>query len=235
MQNQLLSTGLHPCVQYVLAAVMLKLEKIANYVMEISSKYMARDVYCRTRTRLLEQLSSATDKAWRCSVGAHGLLRIVEHGASPLSQPIHQRGAVWRSSRKYTILSKFDEFTLFLPSKKTQISLTVPIYCELHDLLDEASERKGMFARVDEDIALAISDDMKKYEKYYTFMDESDTYYTALILDRRVKVETYCHPTATHKYYPGVQLVWRGGPSGMALAVLGPTPVPVAHCRERVP
>ncbi|KAK9333651.1 hypothetical protein V1520DRAFT_351781 [Lipomyces starkeyi] len=30
-------------------------------------------------------------------------------------------------------------------------------------------------------------DGMKKYEKYYTFMDDSDTYYTALILDPRVK------------------------------------------------
>jgi hypothetical protein len=28
---------------------------------------------------------------------------------------------------------------------------------------------------------------MKKYKKYYTFMDESDTYYTALTLDPRVK------------------------------------------------
>ena len=28
---------------------------------------------------------------------------------------------------------------------------------------------------------------LKKYKKYYTFIDESDTYYTALILDPRVK------------------------------------------------
>ncbi|KAK9311144.1 hypothetical protein V1524DRAFT_77573 [Lipomyces starkeyi] len=28
---------------------------------------------------------------------------------------------------------------------------------------------------------------MRKYKKYYTFMDATDTYYTALILDPRVK------------------------------------------------
>ncbi|KAK9489764.1 hypothetical protein V1508DRAFT_426994 [Lipomyces doorenjongii] len=28
---------------------------------------------------------------------------------------------------------------------------------------------------------------MNKFQKYYTFMDASDTYYTALILDPRVK------------------------------------------------
>ncbi|KAK9492040.1 hypothetical protein V1508DRAFT_440228 [Lipomyces doorenjongii] len=37
------------------------------------------------------------------------------------------------------------------------------------------------------DIALAVENGMKKYNKYYTFMDEIDTYYTALVLDPRVK------------------------------------------------
>ncbi|KAK9357690.1 hypothetical protein V1504DRAFT_436513 [Lipomyces starkeyi] len=40
MQYQLVSTGSQHYAQYVLAAVMLRLEKIANYIMEISSKYM---------------------------------------------------------------------------------------------------------------------------------------------------------------------------------------------------
>jgi hypothetical protein len=30
---------------------------------------------------------------------------------------------------------------------------------------------------------------MKKYEKYYSIMDDCDTYYTALVLDPRVKGE----------------------------------------------
>jgi hypothetical protein len=54
-------------------------------------------------------------------------------------------------------------------------------------LLDEASNCKGNFTGLDPDISLAVKEGMRKYKKYYTFMDESDTYYTALILDPRVK------------------------------------------------
>ncbi|EED22687.1 hypothetical protein TSTA_061750 [Talaromyces stipitatus ATCC 10500] len=92
-----------------------------------------------------------------------------------------------RLSQIHNILSKFNELTLFVSEKKPQISLAVPIYYELHDLLDEASKRKERFLDLDENISLAVKEGMKKYKKYYTFMDASDTYYTALILDPRVK------------------------------------------------
>ncbi|KAF1812680.1 hypothetical protein P152DRAFT_369770, partial [Eremomyces bilateralis CBS 781.70] len=90
-------------------------------------------------------------------------------------------------SQIHQVLSKFNELTLFVSERKPQISLTVPLYYELHDLLNEGSEAQGVFSGLDRDIAQAIKEGMKKYEKYYTFMDESDTYYTALILDPRVK------------------------------------------------
>jgi tRNA uridine 5-carbamoylmethylation protein Kti12 len=73
-----------------------------------------------------------------------------------------------RLSQIHNILSKFNEFTLFVSEKKPQISLAVPIYYELHDLLDEASERKERFINLDEDISLAVKEGMKKYKKYYT-------------------------------------------------------------------
>jgi hypothetical protein len=92
-----------------------------------------------------------------------------------------------RLSQIHNILSKFNELSLFVSEKKPQVSLAVPIYYELHDLLDEVSKRKERFLDLDEDISLAVKEGMKKYKKYYTFMDASDTYYTALILDPRVK------------------------------------------------
>lgn len=49
------------------------------------------------------------------------------------------------------------------------------------------AERKEDFADLNEDIASAVRESIKKYMKYYTFMDVSDIYYTALILDSRVK------------------------------------------------
>ncbi|KAK9319235.1 hypothetical protein V1517DRAFT_266662 [Lipomyces orientalis] len=87
----------------------------------------------------------------------------------------------------HSILSKCNELTLFVPKKKPQISLTVPVYHELPDLLHAASERRGSFSKIDMDVALAVKTGMKKYKKYYSFMDEIDTYYRALVLDPRVK------------------------------------------------
>ena len=92
-----------------------------------------------------------------------------------------------RLSQVRLMLTKFNELTLFISEKRPQISLAIPLYYELHDLLYEGSEIQGPFAGIDHDIAAAMKEGLKKYKKYYTFMDGCDTYYTALILDPRVK------------------------------------------------
>jgi hypothetical protein len=82
---------------------------------------------------------------------------------------------------------------LFVSEKQPQISLAIPVYYELHDLLHDAAERKEDFADLDQDISKAVKEGIKKYMKYYTFMDNSDIYYTALILDPRVKGDLLLH------------------------------------------
>ncbi|KAK9485448.1 hypothetical protein V1527DRAFT_467036 [Lipomyces starkeyi] len=91
----------------------------------------------------------------------------------------------------HDILSKFNELTLFISNKKPQISLTVALYYELHELLEDASERSGKFSAIDKDIAAAVQNGLRKYRQYYTFMDAIDPYYTALILDHRVKGDAH--------------------------------------------
>jgi hypothetical protein len=56
-------------------------------------------------------------------------------------------------------------------------------------LLDDVTEGNGDFTTLDRDIIAAVKEGMKKYEKYYSIMDDCDTYYTALVLDPRVKGE----------------------------------------------
>lgn len=92
-----------------------------------------------------------------------------------------------RLSQIHCVLMKFNELTLFISEKRPQISLAIPLYYELHDLLHEASKLQGSFAAIDHDIAAAMEKGLQKYEKYYTFMDECDAYYTALVLDPWVK------------------------------------------------
>ncbi|KAJ5742343.1 hypothetical protein N7533_011752 [Penicillium manginii] len=84
-----------------------------------------------------------------------------------------------RLEQIHAVLHKFNELTLFISKRNPQISLAVPIYYELHELLDDVREGNGDFAKLDRDIIAAVNEGMKKYEKYYSIMDDCDTYYTA--------------------------------------------------------
>jgi hypothetical protein len=85
------------------------------------------------------------------------------------------------------ILSKFDEFTQLVSRRQSQISLAIPIYYELHDMLEDAASAEGDFLGLSPNIVSAVSAGMKKYKKYYELMDAQDAYYIALVLDPRFK------------------------------------------------
>ncbi|KAK9433691.1 hypothetical protein V1505DRAFT_283185, partial [Lipomyces doorenjongii] len=103
--------------------------------------------------------------------------------SSTMRQTLFRSISDWlRLSQIHHVHSKFDELTLFVSQKKSQI-----IYYELHDLLHDVAERKEDYADLEADISSAVKAGIKMYMKYYTFLDASDTYYTALILDPRVK------------------------------------------------
>lgn len=92
-----------------------------------------------------------------------------------------------RLSYIHNVLLKLNEFTLFISEKRPQINLVLLIYYELHDLLHNAAECRDEFTDLAEDIAGAVERSIKKYMKYYTFMDATDIYYTTLVLDPQVK------------------------------------------------
>ena len=144
--------------------------------MNLSEKYIQYDVETRWNStyRMLDDGLKARDQVNRFVSLQTEIPSFTDNDWSRLSQ-IHQ------------ILAKFNELTLFVSERKPQISLAVPLYYELHDLLYEGSESQGGFKELDPDIASAIKEGLKKYKKYYTFMDESEIYYTALVLDPRVK------------------------------------------------
>lgn len=106
----------------------------------------------------------------------------------------HQRdlpqftGDDWhRLSQIHRILSRFKQLTDYVSSKKPQISMAIPHYYDLHDLLHQGAAREGSFGDLDNDIVAAIDQGLQKYRKYYAYMDQTDAYYTALLLDPRVK------------------------------------------------
>ena len=67
--------------------------------------------------------------------------------------------------------------------------MALPVYYELHDLLTDASLCQGIFGELRPGIALAATRGLKKYEKYYSLMDDNDLCYTAAVLDPRIKGE----------------------------------------------
>ena len=62
------------------------------------------------------------------------------------------------------------------------------IYYQLFDLLQEVQDKEGKFKDFDTEIANAAKSAMKKYNKYYTLMDDScDILYITMLLDPRFK------------------------------------------------
>jgi hypothetical protein len=86
------------------------------------------------------------------------------------------------------ILAEFDRYTLELSTDIPQISQSLAIYSQLFDLLQEVQDREGKFKDFNIEIVNAAKSAMKKYNKYYTLMDDSyDILYITMLLDPRFK------------------------------------------------
>jgi len=85
------------------------------------------------------------------------------------------------------VLQRFHEHTEFVSQSAPQISYTVPIYYDLHNIMNDVADRDGEFTSFNEDIANAVQSSLALYQKYYDFMDGLDVYYIALILNPRYK------------------------------------------------
>jgi hAT family protein len=72
-----------------------------------------------------------------------------------------------------TVLQRFYEHTEYVSRSAPQISYAVPIYYDLHDLINDAANREGEFINLHGDIATAVSSALKTYSKYYDFMDNA--------------------------------------------------------------
>ena len=55
-----------------------------------------------------------------------------------------------------SVLEKFNEFTLLVLEGSPQITLSLAIYYDLADLLQEVSEKEGKFKNIDEDIVVVM-------------------------------------------------------------------------------
>jgi hypothetical protein len=69
-----------------------------------------------------------------------------------------------------------------------QISQSLIIYYQLFNLLQEVQDKEGKFKGFNTEITNATKRVIKKYDKYYTLIDDScDILYIAMLLDPRFK------------------------------------------------
>src|SRR5450432_3197781 len=85
------------------------------------------------------------------------------------------------------VLRRFYEHTEYISRSALQMSYAVPIYYDLHDILNDVAERTSDFMDLNESISQAVQSSLALYKKYYDFMDGLDVYYIALILNPRYK------------------------------------------------
>ncbi|OAF59133.1 hypothetical protein VC83_04176 [Pseudogymnoascus destructans] len=68
--------------------------------------------------------------------------------------------------------------------------MSVYLYFECKSFLEDAIDQKGDFASLDDDISKAVQVGLRKYEKYYAYMDHgSNIHYIAMMLDPQLKFE----------------------------------------------
>jgi trans-aconitate methyltransferase len=69
-------------------------------------------------------------------------------------------------------LARIEDFTVAVSKCQSRISLAIPIYYGLHDLLYDSASREGEFSDLHPEIAAAASAGLKKFQKYYDLMAE---------------------------------------------------------------
>lgn len=106
----------------------------------------------------------------------------------PSQQSLSLSRLEWaRVKQMVQVLKKFNDLTLEVSKVKPQITLSLFLYYELLDYLQEIKDKEGDYMFIQDGVSKAIALGLKKYEKYYTFMDEQNTHYIAALLDPRIK------------------------------------------------
>ncbi|KAK9348656.1 hypothetical protein V1522DRAFT_389363 [Lipomyces starkeyi] len=84
----------------------------------------------------------------------------------------------WNQLRQLrNILAKFDESTRLGSKGKPQLSLSIALYYELEELFQDAKNYDGLFTDTDAVLVRAVEAGLKKYEKYFGFVDDVNIYY----------------------------------------------------------
>ncbi len=95
----------------------------------------------------------------------------------------------WKLVKQYvSVLEPFSRLTdMVSQSTSAQITLSLPIYYTLHDILHDVREKMGIFKDVHDSVVQAATKGLVHFEKYYELMDGNDMYFIAATLHPKYK------------------------------------------------
>ncbi len=86
-----------------------------------------------------------------------------------------------------TLLRPFDDFTKWVLRQEPTIQLSASLYVKLQNTLNSIIKKEGQFAEFDVTLVDAAKAGLTKFNEYFQYMKENDTYQIACVLDPRIK------------------------------------------------
>jgi hypothetical protein len=87
----------------------------------------------------------------------------------------------------YNVLKPFNRFTKHVSEGRPTITTLTDIYFSLLKLLHQASKQEGLFASYPHAITTAVYRSLKRFNHYYSAIDNNITYFIASVLDPQIK------------------------------------------------
>jgi hypothetical protein len=63
------------------------------------------------------------------------------------------------------------------------------MYTEVGIVLRKINRKEGEFARINDDLVKAVGEGISTFNKYFSYLKDSDFYYLATVFDPRIKTE----------------------------------------------
>lgn len=86
-----------------------------------------------------------------------------------------------------TLLRPFDDFTKWVSRQEPTIQLSASLYVKLQNILNSIIKKEGEFAEFDATLVDAAKAGLTKFNEYFQYVEENDTYWIACVLDPRIK------------------------------------------------
>jgi hypothetical protein len=100
------------------------------------------------------------------------------------------RPSDWEALEKIRlILRPFKKFTEYVSHEEPLIQQLATMYTEVGIVLRKINRKEGEFARINDDLVKAVGEGISTFNKYFSYLKDSDFYYLATVFDPRIKTE----------------------------------------------